>query len=468
MKNKISTTLIFVLLLPIVFAQAATIEKISSSAVVSPLGEAKFEMKITNPNSFADTFMLELSDVLWSIRTENMPDFTTGVSLNSKESKTITVYLKPNSKLSSGTYYLELRAKSLETRAYQSEVFMVKIDPKVVDYKITIPVEILEPLSIDPAKTNSVKLRIKNPYPVYLEGITVSASSKFLNKDAVVDVEPESEKIIDFSLNIDESTPKQEDDVTITVTQLNREIASAKETIYIKEYRQPYRVDDKVTSKFLQTVHEITFTNTEGAEKTRDASFEKPRTRALILTSPLAKTEMFNNQAYLVWQDVTLKADETYKVVVKEDYRPLAGAAAIIIIIIAAYYFMRSPIIVKKKAYAVHKKDTGNNEIKVLVYIKNRTGDTIEKVRVLERLPIIHKVEPDFGAGTPEPKFRRGHEGIVLDWDIVLAPHEERIFTYKIKSALPIVGEHTLRPTVVQYGHANKRTSSEPYRIILE
>jgi hypothetical protein len=132
------------------------------------------------------------------------------------------------------------------------------------------------------------------------------------------------------------------------------------------------------------------------------------------------------------------------------------------------YYAFRSPIIVKKKAYAIHKKDTGNNEIKVLIHIRNRTGRTLEKVRVLERLPLIHKVEPDFGPGTPEPKFRRGHDGIVLDWDIVLAPHEERLFTYKIKSALPLVGEHTLRPCVIQYGHKGNRTSSDSYRVILE
>jgi hypothetical protein len=133
------------------------------------------------------------------------------------------------------------------------------------------------------------------------------------------------------------------------------------------------------------------------------------------------------------------------------------------------YYQLRSPIIVKKKAYALHKKDTGNNEIKIVLYLKNRTNKTLEKVRVLDRLPIIHRVEPDFGAGTPEPKFRRsGAEGIILDWDIVLAPQEERIFTYRIKSALPIVGEFTLKPCVVQYGHGGKRTNSPPFRLLID
>jgi hypothetical protein len=128
----------------------------------------------------------------------------------------------------------------------------------------------------------------------------------------------------------------------------------------------------------------------------------------------------------------------------------------------------RSPVIINKKAFGIRKKDIGNNEIKVVLHVKNRTGKFLEKVRVLERLPIIHKVQPDFGPETPEPKFRRSHEGVVLDWDIALAPREERIFTYRITSALPIVGEYTLRPCVVQYGPKGKRTSSEPYRLQID
>ncbi len=226
---------------------------------------------------------------------------------------------------------------------------------------------------------------------------------------------------------------------------------------------------DVISSKhFLYTEHDITFTNTEGALKKLDASIQKPSTYAILRTAPGAKTEEFDGVQYLVWEGVSLNPNETYKVQVIEDYRPVAGAGIILLLIIIAYYSLRSPIIVKKKAYAIHKKDTGNNELKIVLYIMNRTGRTLEKVRVLDRLPIIHRVEEDFGPGTPEPKYRKSHDGIILDWDIALAPREERIFTYKVKSSLPLVGEFTLKPCIVQYGSKGRRTSSGEYRLVID
>ncbi len=462
MKKRYILTIIFALLfIPLSFAQDAPL------MTISPLGEAKFSFDVVNTGDEPDTFVLEPSDVAWTMRTDFTPDFTTGIDLNARANKSTTIYLKPNEKLTKGIYYVEIRIRSRATHEYTSKFFTVKIDPEYVDYKITIPVEISDSTSIDPSKVNSVKLTVKNPYPVYLRNISVTATSKFLNKEAIIDVLPKSEKIVDFSLKIDESTPKQEDALKISVMQGTREIANASETLYIREFKQPYEVKDSLDNKFLQKVHSITFVNTESSEKTRDASFPAPSTKAMIRTSPYAERQEFDGVQYLVWKDMTLKSGESETVVMVEDYRPLAALILVIVLVIAGYYLFRSPIIVRKKAYGIHKKDTGNNEIKVLVYLKNRTGRTIEKVRVLERLPIIHKVEPDFGPGTPEPKFRRGYDSIVLDWDIVLAPHEERIFSYKIKSALPIIGEHTLRPTVVQYGNKSKRISSLPYTVSL-
>lgn len=469
MKKRILTFIVFfALLTSIVFAQnAIVLGKQTQEAVISPLGEAKFTVKVTNSQNVDDIFVLELSDVAWSLRAADTPDVTTGIMLDPGESKTSLLYMKPSENAAEGTHYLELRVKSTNTGKYTSELFVVKVDPKVVDYSIKIPVDVLE-TSIDPARTNSVKVLIKNPYPVYLQNISVSASSKFLNKNVVVEISPKSEKIIDFSLNIDSSTPKQEDIMGVSVKQLGKEIGSAKETLSIKEYKLPYKQDLSAEKGFLSTIYRYTFTNTEKAQKTQDIMVEKISTFGLLTTNPVAEAAVFDNKDYFLWKAVALKPDETHNVVIVKDYRQFAVGILVIILIIILYYAFRSPIIVAKRGYGLHKKDTGNNEIKVVLHIKNRSRRFIEKVRVLERLPIIHRVEPDFGPETPEPKFRRSHDGIMLDWDISLAPKEERVFTYKIKSTLPIVGEYTLRPCVVQYGHKAKRTSSAPYRLVID
>lgn len=469
MKKRLLTALLALFFLPLVFAQAnIIIQKADSEALISPLGQASFNIVVTNNMAQPDVFLLELSDVRWSLSTRRAADLSTGIWLNAFESRPSTIYIKPSADIGEGTYYVQLKIRSQETKQATSELFAIRVDPRIIDYNVTLQSEILEPTSIDPSHPSSVKVLIKNPYPVFLTNLTVEASSKFLNKKSTVEIPPKSEKIVDFSLNIDASTPKQQDDVTVTVKQNNKVISKTQKTLYIKEYRLPYKIDTATTEKFLYTIKEITFTNTEGSQKTQDAAIPRPQTYALIFTSPTAKTETFDNQRYLVWTDVSLLPQDTYKVTVVEDYRQIAGVVIALVILIIAYFQFRSPIVVQKKAYSLRKKDTGNNEIKVLLHVRNRSSRYIEMVRVLERLPVIHQVEEEFGPETPEPKFRRDGRQTVLDWDIALAPKEERVFSYKIKSTLPIIGDYILRPCVVQYGRRNRRVSSDPYRLVID
>ncbi|HIH39792.1 TPA: hypothetical protein HA219_03665 [Candidatus Woesearchaeota archaeon] len=470
MKKRLFTFTVILLLLPFVSAEVTKIvlQKQTAEATISPLGEAKFAIEVTNGNSFSDIFYLELSDISWSLRTLNTPDATTGIFLEPNEKAKSTIYVKPTEGVVEGTHYVELRIRSSETGEYTSELFIVRVDSRVIDYSVKVPVEILEPTSIDPARTNSVKVLIKNPYPVHMINVSVSANSKFLNKDIIVDIPPKSDKVIEFSLNLDSTTPKQEDLVTVLVTQNGREMAFIEKILSIKEYRLPYKQDISVEKVFLGKVHKYTFTNTENSQKTQDVMIQKMLTPAFLITNPSAGTEVFDDKIYFIWKSVTLNPNESYSVTIKEDYRQYVIAVLAIILVLILYFGFRSPIIIKKKAYAIHRKDTGNNEMKVVLYVKNRSFRTLEKVRVLDRLPGIHRVEEDFGPGTPEPKYRKSHEEIILDWDIILSPKEERIFTYKVKSALPLVGEFTLKPCVVQYGHKGKRTSSAPYRLIID
>lgn len=470
MKKTLTTTLIILFLLPFAFAQiSVSSNDVAFQKTISPLGEASFDVIVENEGDLADVFVLELSDVAWSLKTKYTPDYTTGIPLEKGNTKEVTVYMKPNQNIAPGTYYVELRIKSQVTKEYKSHIFIITVDPKFVDYSVNIKADVLEPTSIDPAKTNSIKVSLRNDYPVYLENVSVEAKSNFIDRKTFIDVPPKTEKIVEFSLNIDSSTPKQEDTLSIIAKHQNKEIATVSKTLFIKEYKLPYKADVVKSSGFLFEKSEITFTNTEDATKTQDALVAKPRTTAILITVPAAATDKFDEKDYLVWSGLSLGPGESYTVTVIQDYRPIAGAFIAILIIVILYFSYRSPILVKKKAYGVHKKDTGNNEIKVMIHLRNRSGRFIEKVRVLERLPMIHKAEPEFGPSTPEPKFRRqGNAEIILDWDIALAPHEERIFMYKVKSALPVVGEYSLKPCVVQYGHKGRRVTSEPTRIFLD
>jgi len=463
MQKRLLTALLVLLLIPLAFSQSiVTSEEAEiTKAEISPLGEAEFDITIINTNGEDDVFILTPSDVFWSLRTEYLPDYTTGVELSAFEAYNTKIYVKPTGEIEEGIYYFELLIRSENTGTKSSQIFTIKVDPRIIDYTVTLPTKVIGTTAIDPRKTGSIKVLIENPYPVYITGAEIEATSKFLNKKTSLEIPPKSEKVIEFSLNVDKSTPKQTDDLEIVITQGENELSRTTTTIYIKEFKLPYKVEVTTAKKFLRTINTIKFTNTENTEKSQDAIFLRPKTISYISTDPESTISEFDNDKYLVWTGLALNPGEEFTVNVTEDYRQLSAFLLAILLIIVGYFIFRSPIVVTKKAIPVHKGNVGNNEIKVMLHVRNRSNKMFSRVRVLERLPRIHKIEEDFGPGTPEPKYRRHPaEGVVLDWDISLDPKEERIFVYRIKSALPIIGEFELKPCIVQFGDNNRRTSS--------
>ena len=94
----------------------------------------------------------------------------------------------------------------------------------------------------------------------------------------------------------------------------------------------------------------------------------------------------------------------------------------------------------------------------------------IKDVRIMDRLPKLSGISEDFGAETPEPKIRKHDtQGFVLDWEnIFLESGEERIFSYRIESKLPIVGKVELKPVVAVYGPDKKRTNSNSFNLYVD
>lgn len=100
--------------------------------------------------------------------------------------------------------------------------------------------------------------------------------------------------------------------------------------------------------------------------------------------------------------------------------------------------------------------------------MKNRSGRNLKNIKVMDRLPRLSGIDEEFGAQTPEPKIvRHAREGFILDWNISLEPGDERIFSYTIKSKLPIVGTLELKPLVAELSNG-KRAASNSFSIYAE
>ena len=100
------------------------------------------------------------------------------------------------------------------------------------------------------------------------------------------------------------------------------------------------------------------------------------------------------------------------------------------------------------------------NEMKVRVFVKNRSRRQVNRLRVIDRVPHIAEFITNAHLGTLQPSkvTKSERRGTIVRWDIdSLEPYEERIISYKIKSKLKIVGKMVLPPAKIKFhGRANR------------
>jgi hypothetical protein len=129
----------------------------------------------------------------------------------------------------------------------------------------------------------------------------------------------------------------------------------------------------------------------------------------------------------------------------------------ILIVAIISYYFFRSPIIIQKSAFKLSEGEAngeGINDLKIRLYVKNRSNKVIEQVKLVDRIPSTIEVEKDFHLGTirPDKLLKNPPKPTKAVWNIpALEPFEERIITYRIRSKLSIVGGVTLPSAYVKF-----------------
>ena len=111
--------------------------------------------------------------------------------------------------------------------------------------------------------------------------------------------------------------------------------------------------------------------------------------------------------------------------------------------------------------FKIKRTTEGLSELKILIHLRNGKATTLENVRILDVLP--NSLEPTNEFGTLHPsKVQQGTRGRRLIWEIgTLAPHEERIISYKVKSKVRLIGETNLPPSMIQYMNNKGKIVSE-------
>ena len=463
MMKKILILAVFFVLLNLYFINAAddiSIKIAPIKSTVTPIQNATYSVTVANNGNKDMQLEFRYFGVDWRVSPEKIviPAFST---------KSITLTLVPQQP------YIDdkpevVRIKITSQDGIYSNDFFLDVD--VLNY-----LEILDqsngnliiPDPIDPRKPTVINVKLVNIRDASLENINVKLESPFFEQKKIVSISPEETSMIDFQIELKEATKFGSYPITALVTLDSRVLANFSKQMKIGSYPN---ILEKQSPKsgFLLNVIEITKKN-EGNTVSYETitkkltSFERVFTKTIPKPSTVSKTE----SGYLYAWNLQLEPGQTKTIAIETNYRGFFALLVILIAIALVVYFVtKRDISIKKKLVSNKKEQDGSSTVKISITLKNKGFKKIHNVKVMDRVPKIAETPHEFG--TAHPKVAETPQGVQLIWEITtLSSNEEKIFTYKARSKLQIIGKSTIPSAVAKYVKGNRTltVSSNPEQL---
>ncbi|MFO8016809.1 MAG: hypothetical protein R6U32_06920 [Candidatus Woesearchaeota archaeon] len=446
---------LFLLIIPLSYAEGFSITSEPVKNKIAKNEWAAFDINITNNQSYTDVFKLnsKVEGTEWSLLTESTIDYTTGVTVNPRSSKTVRLLLNDKNLgvNPEKAYVVDLSAKSSRTEEKKTTLMKVFIvSEERIDYESDISASLNIPRYIDPRNIYSFVVNIKNNNPKEIKDLKVELESGIFTREATVELAPETQKAVEFTAEFDDDMKPVLDTLTITISEDGETLYRETRPIEIVSYRIPFKRETSMESSFLKTVKNITLTNKETVEKQQTIYVPSSLLNRIFVSSePEAEVVEKDGRSQLAW-DVKIASEKSETITVVTNYRPVFYILLLAAIVAILYFVFRDPIVILKHAESIKRTEGGISELKIILNFKNRSRKKFSKVTVIDRVPQLVEVEKKPELGTlPPKKVKQKKEGTNLRWDLEMDSHEERLIKYIIKSKLSILGNMTLPPAVI-------------------
>ncbi|HYD02912.1 MAG TPA: hypothetical protein VEC16_01305 [Alphaproteobacteria bacterium] len=316
---------------------------------------------------------------------------------------------------------------------------------------------------LDPREPVSVEISMTNRNPLNISDLRIVIESQLFSKEVQTSLLPLESKTNQVLLSLNELQEPGIYIVTIKLITNNKTITQVQKEVKVLGYSEISIEQTKIKGLFSYT-ERIKVHNDGNYEAVKQVRVEKNFLEKIFTTSSARSTKLREDGvSYLKW-DIPLRPQESYELTVKTNYTILAVIFILIVAGIIAYYIFRSPVLLYKRAKIVASTSDGITEIKVKLHLKNRSGNEIKAVKVIDRYPKIVSLVEDESIGAMKPTKMLSGDKVhsLLMWNLEsLEPYEERLLTYTIRSKLDIVGSMHLKTAKVRFNTpAGERTTS--------
>ena len=446
--------------------------------------KAAFNITVFNFLNSTEEFKIKNFDYpVWDINSEPISNPII-VSVGSNSNSTIQIYVNSLQPVKTpvGTYSINARVdfeKTGENLDLPLTVAIKSTDALIGGYLPNVKSFLSVPEKSDPREPFSIKISLKNLNKVKYDDLKLRVSSKNINEERIVSLNPvgegsipdeNSEKTVTVTKNFPPLMSPQKDRITVDVLLGSRRISSESANYEITEYvdiKQP--VEHKQILKTASTIKVVSNNQYyKGDIKLQTSLFRSLFTSA----SPDAELENIGGKYYYVWK-VSFDGKNEIEVSITENFRPLVVMIIFGLAFIFLYFLFRSPLVVKKEVANVRTKDGGISEMKVIIKVKNRSRSQLTTIEVTDNIPSIAEVEKEISIGSMQPAKvlrhpQHSHKGGIIKWDIEsIEAGDERVLSYKFKSRFPILGEFSLPSASARCKYGKRHVISNSNRAVV-
>jgi hypothetical protein len=462
----LSLLLISALLFVLIAMQASAFAYYVSTLnnTITKTESASFRLLIRNTLSYDDFFTISTKDVEWLLGSEPISAF-----VPAGEQVEFVIQLTPKPSVEEGrTYFIPVKIRSEKTGFYFEErekfaVYVVNPSLKAGVYMPTVTPKVTIDRTIDPRQKVSVNLNLNNRNPRDLPDLKVVVNGEIFYKEYTTHLLPNEDKTNEILFEIDPLTEPGTRTLTLEISFEDKNIGESLSQYDVLGYVDLKKTSSKNTVLFRTREDYGIYNNGNmpgiGEQKFRINIFKRLFTK---LSPDADKEKGSDGKSYYVITK-ELGPQERIDITVITNYRLLVLIIILIILIVVLYYALRSPAILVKNAEPLGKTEGEMSEIKIRLYLKNRSRKPLTNLRVIDVVPSIAEIDKKTHLGSMEPvSIGKSKRGTVPRWEMdVLEPYEERIITYRIKSKLTLIGGIRLPSAKVTFdaGKGKERTT---------
>ena len=436
---------------------SVSLQAINSSILID--GQAAFELTLENHNNYAETFRISIPDIEWSVTSDPLYHYFSGVDVPPFSSQEVKLFLKPTVAFPPGLRNVRITVDSVRGKESQIISTFVNIRSSyqlLLEYLAAVSRLVEIPPLIDPRNEFEIKVNLINRNPKNISNLKIalsSVSTGLIKEETFTGLKPLESKSVSTRVKIDPLTPPAKDTLKVVLYVDNKPLEpTIFEKFEVIGYSELKVVKSERTGSFFRWVNKTTYINDGNVHLGKVIEHKTSFLKSLFTqTSPKAFTISKGEERYNAWE-LSLDPQETITLQEVESYRSILYLIILVAVAFALYRFFQSPVRLIKEASAISYKEGGVSELKVILRIKNMSSKPYVKLTLMDRVPMIAEVEHDsMGTLKPATIFNDG-KGSVVKWELEnIEKHEERILAYKIRSKLSILGTFTLPKSSLRF-----------------